>query len=232
MRIDMSIWVWLLIRFLAVLLCLISPLLFAASPYLADTSSSKDSSVPALAKLSPLYVGAYGGYGLVSGAYGVDGQTTQGRFALGVDAYTRSYAAMGVEVGVQTGNIARLEVDSALIDAAGGLPLQTVLKPFPDLLLFLRFKCSSFSIFAKGGIAYRQLQFENRTSSQDTIRRINCDIQVGFGYQISRLTRFTVFYQGIYSDRNASVTSAPNSDLILGGIPTQQSGWLGIEHAL
>lgn len=219
-------------RFLVALSCLTSPLLFASSPYLTEITPSKDSSVAPVAKLSPLYVGAYGGYGLVNGAYGVDGQTTQGRFALGIDAYSNSYAAIGVEAAVQTGNIARLEVDSAFIDAAGGIPLQTVLKPFPDLLLFLRCKLSSFLIFAKGGIAYRQLQFEDRTSSQDTIRRINCDIQAGVGYQISPSARFTMFYQGIYSGRNASVTLAPNNDLILGQIPTQQSGWFGIEYTL
>jgi len=36
---------------------------------------------------SPYHVGAYGGYGVIDGAYNDDGQFTQGRLAFGSDVY-------------------------------------------------------------------------------------------------------------------------------------------------
>ena len=149
-----------------------------------------------------LYLGAYGGYGDVSGGYKNDGQVAQGRLTLGIHAVDYNSLSFGAEVGVQSGNDMRLSASSSIISAAGGLPIQSTLKPFVDLLITVKGRLSmAYPLFGilKGGIAYRQLQLNDRTSSQDGLRKVDGELQLGLGYNVTNHVMLSAFYQGIYA---------------------------------
>src|SRR5208283_2333292 len=74
--------------------------------------------------LSPVYMGLYGGYGIVTGAY--DGQAVQFRFTLGVDAWRSCYCDLGCEAAVQTGDTMALKAKQNLINSAGGMVPQAI----------------------------------------------------------------------------------------------------------
>lgn len=185
--------------------------------------------------LSSLYLGAFGGYGLINGAYKQDGNFAQGMLTLGFRAAEYKHFMFGIEGGVQSGNNLRLNASPDIIEAAGGLPIQGNLKPVLDLLVTLKSALPTYqpvSLILKGGIAYRQLQFTDRTSIQDTLSSVNGEFQAGLGYQITDHAMLTAFYQGIYSSRNAGITINSASDTLMSAIPTQQAGFLGVEYSL
>jgi hypothetical protein len=85
----------------------------------------------------------------------------------------------------------------------------------------------------KAGIAYRQLQLEDRTSPSDSLQQVNGELQVGLGYKLTDHATLTAFYQGIYAGGNAGVsTDATGDNTYISRIPTQQAGFLGIEYSL
>lgn len=181
---------------------------------------------------SRLYIGAYGGYGNVSGAYKNDGQMAQGRLGLGLHAAEYRAVTLGAEVGVESGNDMRLQADTALMDSTGGLPIQSTLKPLLDLLITVQGRFSeNYPVIGilKGGIAYRQLQLEDRTSSRDELRKINPELQLGLGTNITQNVILTAFYQGIYSGSTAGVSLNSVGDATISHIPTQQAVFVGIE---
>ena len=191
--------------------------------------------------IPPVYVGLFGGDGVIDGAYGQDGNFTQLRLSLGARA-PRTYKNMqlGAEIGAQTGNTMRLTATEATIDSSGGLPVAATFKPLVDALVTLEYQAPSspYGFFVKGGIAYRQLQLNNNTSIQDYISTINGEFQAGLGYRLSEHARLTAMYQGIYSSSNAGVqfTSTDSSGFINVGyltiskIPTQNAGFIGVEY--
>ncbi len=183
-----------------------------------------------------LHVGAYGGYGVVNGAYKNDGQTAQARLTLGISAFTYKNLLIGAELGIQSGNTMRLKASSAIISASGDLPIQSTLKPLLDLLITLKTQLVAdrplFGI-AKGGIAYRQLQLNDRTSSSDSLQKINGELQIGLGYNLTQQLMLTAFYQGIYANGSAGVSiDASGDNTYIKHIPTQQAGFLGLEYAV
>lgn len=195
----------------------------------AGTMGSKLSPAP----LSPLSVGAYGGYGHVDGDYKHDGNVAMGRLALGLRVKEYNRFAWGVEAGVQSGNTMRLHAASTIIDAAGGLPAQSILKPIIDGLVTVKGQftpISPFSYLLKGGVAYRTLQFQDRSSSHDTLNKVNGEFQAGIAYNVTDSVVLTGLYQGIYSTHNAGIRLNSVGDLTVSHIPTQQAGFLGIEY--
>lgn len=183
---------------------------------------------------SPLYLGAYGGYGASSGAYNEDGQFAQGRLALGFTTPVKN-VGLGAEIGIQSGNTMRLNASSSLLNSTGGLPIQVTLKPLVDLLGAVDFMPSNtvpVHLIFKGGIAYRQLTLDYRTSASDSLRKVNFEAQVGLGYNLSNNFVISGFYQGIYSGGSADLGTNSVGDVTLGRIPTQQAGFLGIEYLL
>lgn len=181
-----------------------------------------------------MYVGTYGGYGNVSGAYRNDGQTVQGRLVFGLNATEKNLATLGAEVGVESGNDMRLEANPTLVQLAGGLQLQATLKPLADLLITLKYPLSnSFPIIGivKGGLAYRQLQINNRESSRDALRKINPELQLGLGVHVTNNAILTAFYQGIYSGSSVGATLTTNDEVTINRIPTQQAVFFGLEYS-
>ena len=181
--------------------------------------------------LTRLYTGGYGGYGAINGAYSSDGQYSQYRFCIGVDAYKIKDWAFSIEAGVQSGNSMPVEMDANLIYQAGGLQPQAILKPFLDLLGVVRWNFIDRWLFlVKGGVAYRQMQLTDRTSSQDSLYKFNGEFQGGLGYQLTKNVRVVGLYQGIYSSSKVGGSVKPNGDMLIHHIPTQQAGLLGVEY--
>lgn len=181
----------------------------------------------------PLSIGAYGGYGHIDGTYHQDGNVAQGRFTLGLHSTTYKTFTFGIEAGLQSGNTMRLSASQSIIDNAGGLPVQVVLKPIIDGLLTVQSHfspTSPFVYFLKGGIAFRQMNVEDRTSSQDHLSKINPEFQAGLGYAMTEHVMISAFYQGIYSKNQANVQPNSVGDLTIAHIPTQQAGFLGVQY--
>jgi len=198
-------------------------------PVMAGTMGNINQPTP-----SPMfYVGAFGGYGTVDGAYHQDGNVTQGRLTLGLHAKNYNKLTLGAELGVQSGNTMRLNESQDIINATGGLPAQSTLKPFVDALITVQYKFHpNRPLFAvlKGGIAYRQLQLEDRTSSQDSLNKVNGEFQAGLGVNVTENVRITALYQGIYSTSNTGIGLNSVGDVTLSQIPTQQAGLFGVEY--
>lgn len=181
------------------------------------------------------YVGGYGGYGTVSGGYKKDGNVAQGRFTLGVHAKQYKQWGLGGEIGIQSGNTMRLATSSSVLDPTIDLLPQATLKPLLDLLLTFRGQIQPdkpFYYILKGGMAYRQLQLEGRTSTYgDGLSQVAGEFQAGVGMKITEHVQLNVFYQGIYSNNNAGVYLDSAGNTPISHIPTQQAGFLGVEYA-
>ena len=182
-----------------------------------------------------LYAGAYGGYSVISGGYRSDGNVAQARFAIGGEAPIWMRTIFGIEAGVQSGNQMRLKADPSIIALTGGLPIQVTIKPFVDFLATAKwqmFRDRPFYHLIKGGIAYRQLQLNDRSSGQANLGKVNGEVQAGLAYQATRRARLVAYYQGIYSGSKAGVNVNAIDDITLSRIPTQQGGFLGVEFSL
>ena len=127
----------------------------------------------------------------------------------------------------------RLNASQDIIEATGGLPIQTTLKPFVDALITLQYQFyASRPTFAilKGGIAYRQLQLDDRSSAQDNLNKVNGEFQAGLGFGVTQNVSITALYQGIYSASNPGVGINSTGDITVSQIPAQQAGLLGVEY--
>lgn len=211
-------------KILSTILGLLTSLtIFAGTMGDADLSSS-----------TPLYIGGYGGYGHIDGGYHWGANTTMGRLAIGL--HLKEYHALlfGAEVGFQSGNTMRLYASPETIDLGGGLPIQSTLKPMVDFLVSVkgRFTYNSPIFYLlKGGVAFRQLELEDRSSPSDTLHKFNGEFQGGLGYAITNHVLLTAFYQGIYSSPSAGIQLDTTNDVSISKIPTQQAGFLGLEYS-
>ncbi|WP_133129027.1 hypothetical protein [Legionella nagasakiensis] len=170
------------------------------------------------------------GYTVYEDMYRDDGQTALGRFAIGRDVYTGNSLTWGFEVGVQSGNTMRYFPSFEAIDALGGLPIQTTVKPMFDALVTL--KTASFGttpIFAqlKGGIAYRHWQFNDRDSINDK-SQIAGEVQAGLGCSISERASLSLSYQGIFGSNPDFRFNADSATGRVSNIPVQNGVLLGL----
>jgi hypothetical protein len=180
------------------------------------------------------YIGAYGGYGTVSGGYKNDGNVAQGRFELGAHIKEYKLLMLGGELGIQSGNTMRLDSNSSVVDPTTGLPPQAVLKPVLDLLFTIKGQFQpdkNFFYILKAGIAYRQLQLQDRTANSDNLTKVAPEFQAGLGIKITKNVLLNAFYQGIYSTGNAGVYLDSGGNTSITYIPTQQAVFLGLEYS-
>lgn len=193
------------------------------------------------ARSPSFYVGAFGGYGIIDGAITQDGQMAQERLSLGVRTPAYHHVLFGLELGVQSGNTMRLSTSKKTLELTGGLPIQSTLNPPLDALITLNYQIrpdSPLALIAKGGIAYRQLHLNDRTSVQDTLSKVNGEFQAGLGYKLTEHIQLTAMYQGIYSTKSTNVqyVHVASDELLnigyttISSIPTQQAGFLGVEY--
>jgi hypothetical protein len=181
--------------------------------------------------VSRVYVGGFGGYGAMNGMYNTDGQFSQFRLTLGVDAYQGEKWDFGFEGGVQSGNSSPVAWDTTNINNTGGLVPQVILKPLIDGLAFVRWNFTDkWCLLVKGGVAYRQMQFTDRTSSKDSVKTAAGEFQGGLGYQVTKHARIVGLYQGIYSSSNLGLGVDSSGSTTIQYIPTQQAGLFGVEY--
>ena len=153
-------------------------------------------------------------------------------------------------MGAQTGLDSRLMASQALLSNLGGPAIQTVIKPFWDLLGTVSLpllandsvkssirhvsrneklmeSLAAVDLLAKVGFAYRQMHFD-----RDTINpkyQINPEVQVGLSKVISEHMVISLVYQGVYSGQVDLTTSSTNPFVATGAvqnIPSQNGGLL------
>ncbi len=152
-----------------------------------------------------------------------------GRLALGNEMLLAGDIALGMELGVQTGNKMVLNIPQATLDALKWFPIQTTLAPTLDLLITTKTDPlwdSSFFAQLKGGIAYRHWRIDNIPINE--ISQLAGEIQAGLGYPITALASLNLLYQGIYSNtpnfqlspysRKEQLTNIPALHAILFGL--------------
>ena len=217
-------------KFAVFLGCIISLPTFAHPDYKAMKSLAEEWKPPA-----HILLGMHEGYSFMQGAYQHDGQTPFHRIDLGAKVTAFHQVDIAAELGVQSGNDLRLSASSALINAAGGLPLQATLKPTLDALVGLSAKISlNLPIYGvlKGGVAYRQLSLQSRTSQRDSIRKIDGEVQAGLAIHISKHAIFSMLYQGIYGGNDSGARLSSTNDVTLKHIPTQNALMAGLTYKL
>lgn len=193
-------------------------------PFTANAMDNKYHTLPSF------YLGAYQGYGTVNNMLHNDGQGAIGRLVFGVDVYTWNLVTLSLELGLQNGITMRHAPAYHDPDADVDLPIQTTLNPVDDLLLSVRFPvgCQGFSGILKGGIAYRQLRF-NEGDYVNSLNQISGEFQAGVGYDLTSHVRAVVYYQGIYANGSVSYNQNSTGYVHVSNIPTQQAGFLGFE---
>jgi len=208
--------------------CIISLPTFAHQDYKAMSTMAEEWKPPV-----QIVLGVHEGYSFMQGAVQQDGQTPFQRIDLGVKVNDFHQVAFGVEMGVQTGNNLRLTASSAVVTAAGGLPLQATLMPTVDALVSLSAKLSpEFPVYGvlKGGIAYRQLSLQNRTSHRDSVRKVDGELQAGFAVNMSKHATFSMLYQGIYGGSDAGAALSSTNDVTLKRVPTHHGVMAGLAY--
>jgi hypothetical protein len=169
------------------------------------------------------------GYGNYKQMYRGDGQTVLARIGIAKEFIHFRLLRAGVEMGVQSGNSARLAIPQTILNALGGLTVESIMKPTLDILLTSQlYSQHNNSVFAliKAGVILRQWQF-NRGSVND-LTKIYPEFQLGMGVDISQSLRLSVSYQGI-------VGKNPNFQIIsqdclanVAGIPWENGIILGL----
>lgn len=208
-----------------------SPKHATSQAFLTTYSITKDAPEKVFPSLS---MGISGGYGHINGAYKQDGNTGLARVFLGLQLHQFNTFSLGIETGIQSGNSMRLYTNPVIIEEAGGLPVQASLKPIIDALITVKGRFNTILPLGyrlKGGLAYRQLQFENRNSARDTLNKFNAELQAGLGYSLTPNLALTAMYQGIYAPGSAQIQPDAIGDLLLSHIPGQQAGLLGVEYS-
>lgn len=172
---------------------------------------------------SPWSVTASVGYTVFENMYENEGQTPVGRLAFDKGILNIKNLDIGVELGVQNGNSMRLNVSQADLDLLGGAPVQTTVNPIIDLLATITTKpIKNTAIFAqiKGGIAYRSWQFEDRTSI-NPVSNIAGEVQAGLGVALSKMSKLSLLYQGIYGGNSNFVVNGSTEAAHVSQIPIQ-----------
>ena len=130
-----------------------------------------------------------------------DGQTAVGRVALGNEMMLTGEYALGLELGLQSGNHMRVNIPKETMAVLEWLPVRSSLGPMLDLLITAKsdpLGNSSFFAQLKGGVAYRYWQIKNQPVND--LSQLAGEIQAGFGYPISALANLSLLYQGVFGN--------------------------------
>ena len=163
-----------------------------------------------------------------------DGQTALGRFALARDLGTFKTVRLGVEVGVQNGNTARLNIPQSTIDYLGGVLPQVTIKPMLDFLATASWQpVESNPLFGliKPGIAYRRLQVNDRVTFND-ISEVAFELQAGLGMRISDRASLSLSYQGIFDNYTTYTINTTAFTGHISNIPMQNGLLLSLSYTV
>lgn len=157
-----------------------------------------------------------------------DGQSTMGRMSIGHLLLAKPSWQLGFETGIQTGNTMRLDLPKEAIDILGGIPIQAEMKPLLDLMLSVKAEPLTYFpmvVWLKSGVAWRNLQLD-RTSVPD-LSKFSPEIQLGFGYRISKQATVNMGYQYILGKKPELTVNSFNATGVLHNIPSQQAITIG-----
>ena len=179
---------------------------------------------------------ASAGYDHFANAVNSDGSTGVARLALNRSLFRSGGFDFGLEAGIQNGVNMRPVVQQNVLDALGGTPVLTTIKPVIELLPTLSRRLSDngrFLGFAKLGIAYRSMTFDRDTIPN--ISKISPDLHLGFASTVSDNISLMIYYHVIFGgnpDINATLLPLPANNLgKAANIPTQQGVLLGIAYS-
>ena len=127
-----------------------------------------------------------------------------------------------------------LGVDQTTLDELGGAPIQTTVKTILDLLVAIKAPIHSirnFPIFGavKGGIAYRNWQFNDRTTI-NFVSSIAGELQAGVGISLGEKTDLSLVYQGIYGGNPSFQVNTTNETGHMSTIPIQNGVLLNLSY--
>lgn len=169
------------------------------------------------------------GYGNYQDMSQSDGQTPLARIGVGKTLVSLQQLRAGLEMAFQTGNDARLDAAPDIIDALGGLPIDTTFKSTLDLLFTGKYYPSANNptfLQMKGGFILRHWQF-SRGSIND-LTRVSPELQLGAGVDISRLASLSLSYQRIQGSNPSLRVVSPNCLARVTSIPGENALILGL----
>lgn len=173
------------------------------------------------------------------------GSTPVGRLAIAKDIYNLGDAGLnndfidmsnlnlGLEFGVQNGNRMSLSASQTALDAMGGLPIWTTVKPMLDLLGTLKFAPmvdTPAFLTVKGGVAWRQWMLE-----RDTINNLSQaagEVQAGVGIPVADAATLSVLYQGIFGSSPNFTVNTTTGTAHVANIPIQNGVLLSLSMTL
>lgn len=174
------------------------------------------------------------GYAGLSDAYGGQGQSGVGRFAMGKLFKNYGRSSLGWELGVQNGTNMQLQIPEATLDEIGGVPVTVSVKPLLDILATWRFTpVSTTAMFGeiKLGAAYRRMDVLIRQTVNNKSQFAG-EVQAGIGLAISHVAKLSLLYQGIYgANLNFQANAATETGLI-SNIPIQNGVLLSLNVAV
>jgi opacity protein-like surface antigen len=164
---------------------------------------------------------------------GDQGQTAIGRLAFGNHMLSIGNTAIGVEIGLQSGNQMRFDIPKKTIDSLGGVPITGTIQPTLDVLLTFKTPLStSLPLYAlvKAGANYRQLRMD-RTEINDR-SEISPEIQAGLGFSVNENLMVSLVYQRILGGNPNFTANALTETGVIARIPRQEAVFFGLTFIL
>lgn len=163
-----------------------------------------------------------------------DGQAAFGRFAIARDLAKVRSMQLGLELGVQSGNIMRLDIPQVTLDLLGGMPVQANIKPMIDLLATATteplMNTLAFGVL-KAGIAYRRMQIDERVTVND-LSQVGFEFQAGLGAAIIDRARLALLYQGVFNGSTSFTVNTAADTGHVSNIPMQNGILLALSYTL
>ncbi|HHS8316193.1 TPA: outer membrane beta-barrel protein [Legionella pneumophila] len=180
---------------------------------------------------TPMRWGFSGSIGLThyDASYHHDGNSAMGRLSINAQYAFSDFFALGLEVGGQSGNTMRLDLEQSTLDELGGEPVSLLIKPAADLLFTAQitpFDESGFYGVMKAGVAFRQAQV-NRNDVND-LSQTSPEIQAGMGYKLNDNLAIHLTYQQIFGGNPNYQINPVTETATINDIPTQKTLMLGV----
>lgn len=156
-----------------------------------------------------------------------------GDAGLANDVMDMSNMNLGLEFAVQNGNRMSLGASQASLNAMGGLPIWTTVKPMLDLLGTLKFAPMANTpafISLKGGVAWREWMLERDTLNN--VSQAAGEVQAGVGIPVSDIATVSVMYQGIFGASADFTVDATTGLGHVSNIPVQNGVLLSLSMTL
>lgn len=163
-----------------------------------------------------------------------DGQTSFGRFALARELVHLESIRLGLELGIQSGNVMRFDIPQPTLDVLGGLPIQANIKPMLDLLATAEIRpLMNVPIFGvvKSGIVYRRMQINERVTVND-LSQVGFEAQAGLGAFITNKAKLSFLYQGIFDGSTHFTVDTIAGSGHISNIPAQNSVLLTLSYSI